>query len=816
MPPILSLLCAGTSAGLFFFAQSLPVMRTFHDQPYAGAIFQGFGSLTALGWHVALANLGLFAFWLASSLIEARLLRRDFRETARQDAASYLPLCLLLFALLRFNAFMAHYFEGLLLLAHSGAFLLPLAALIGVAYLKISRGEANRRRRPPKADPAEAGASWRLLAGLFLSAFFIYAAVGLYINREIGRGGDEPHYLLIAHSLAHDRDLAISNNYKRQDYRAFFSQPLDAHVSIGKDGTRYSIHPIGLPLLLVPAYALKGYKAALLEMCLMAACLSALLFLIAESLTRSRWLSLLLWGTVSFTPPLLFYASQFYPETPSALGVAAAYHLIRSDDRRRRWRPVLLGVTLAYLPWLQQRMILPAALLWGYHLYAIWRDNANGTADMPALRFSAAAPTLMFAASGLLMAGYYYVLFGNPLPNAPYLSVGVKSVFSAEIFLKEGLLGLLFDQEAGLFVFAPYFMLAAAGWLFLWRKNRAEACALFAVAASIYIPCAGFTLQWRGAWSPVARYMVALLPVVFAPLCLAVERAARTRHRYLLAALLLLGFAWSYQFLRAPDTLLMWNRGINSTFQESANLLPVFRYFPSFTRGTVGNAPLTAIWLGLIALLTLDLWRTEPLRPRISPTGAICPLKTLFAAYAGLIAAFGLWTFLKITPAAPIYLTNAHNRALRNFMAEAGGNVALRQEFSGLAALPREAFRFAYLGREKVGKQGKTPPGFLVTGPYEPYKRGKYTAYFQMAAQPHSPTETLAQLDIAAHSGIKIFAERAVAGQDFPTPGQAELVPLPFELTEDVTDLETRVYYEGAADVTVKRVFIEPAFSLTE
>ena len=692
-----SLLCAGTSAGLFLFARSLPVMRAFHDQPYAGAIFQGFGSLTALGWHVALANLGLFAFWLASSLIEARLLRRDFRETARQDAASYLPLCLLLFALLRFNAFMAHYFEGLLLLAHSGAFLLPLAALIGVAYLKISRGEANRRRRPPKADPAEAGASWRLLAGLFLSAFFIYAAVGLYINREIGRGGDEPHYLLIAHSLAHDRDLAISNNYKRQDYRAFFSQPLDAHVSIGKDGTRYSIHPIGLPLLLVPAYALKGYKAALLEMCLMAACLSALLFLIAESLTRSRWLSLLLWGTVSFTPPLLFYASQFYPETPSALGVAAAYHLIRSDDRRRRWRPVLLGVTLAYLPWLQQRMILPAALLWGYHLSAIWRDNANGTADMPALRFSAAAPTLMFAASGLLMAGYYYVLFGNPLPNAPYLSVGVKSVFSAEIFLKEGLLGLLFDQEAGLFVFAPYFMLAAAGWLFLWRKNRAEACALFAVAASIYIPCAGFTLQWRGAWSPVARYMVALLPVVFAPLCLAIERAARTRHRYLLAALLLLGFAWSHQFLRAPDTLLMWNRGINSTFQESANLLPVFRYFPSFTRGTVGNAPLTAIWLGLIALLTLDLWRTEPLRPRISPTGAICPLKTLFAAYAGLIAAFGLWTFLKITPAAPIYLTNAHiapceiswlrltgtSRCIRNFQ----GLPRFREKRSGLRIL---------------------------------------------------------------------------------------------------------------------------------
>jgi hypothetical protein len=48
--------------------------------------------------------------------------------------------------------------------------------------------------------------------GLFLSIFLLYLSVSLWINYAISTTGDEPHYLMITHSLLHDRDLDLKNN----------------------------------------------------------------------------------------------------------------------------------------------------------------------------------------------------------------------------------------------------------------------------------------------------------------------------------------------------------------------------------------------------------------------------------------------------------------------------------------------------------------------------------------------------------------------------------------------------------------------------
>ena len=68
--------------------------------------------------------------------------------------------------------------------------------------------------------------------------------------------GDEPHYLVIAQSLWRDGDFKIENNHQRGDYREYFSRDLDPHyLTRGADGEIYSIHPVGLPMLLAPVYA---------------------------------------------------------------------------------------------------------------------------------------------------------------------------------------------------------------------------------------------------------------------------------------------------------------------------------------------------------------------------------------------------------------------------------------------------------------------------------------------------------------------------------------------------------------------------------
>ena len=70
--------------------------------------------------------------------------------------------------------------------------------------------------------------------------------------------GDEPHYLLMTHSLIVDGDLELSANYNDADYFGFFpAQNLSPHTKPGLvERSRYSIHSYGLSALLVPWYAL--------------------------------------------------------------------------------------------------------------------------------------------------------------------------------------------------------------------------------------------------------------------------------------------------------------------------------------------------------------------------------------------------------------------------------------------------------------------------------------------------------------------------------------------------------------------------------
>src|SRR6185436_3242590 len=75
--------------------------------------------------------------------------------------------------------------------------------------------------------------------------------------------GDEPHYLVMAQSLWRDHDLKIENNHDRGDYREYYISDLAPHyLRRGSDEEIYSIHPIGLPIILAPVYALGGYQGS--------------------------------------------------------------------------------------------------------------------------------------------------------------------------------------------------------------------------------------------------------------------------------------------------------------------------------------------------------------------------------------------------------------------------------------------------------------------------------------------------------------------------------------------------------------------------
>src|SRR4029453_6076470 len=189
---------------------------------------------------------------------------------------------------------------------------------------------------------------------IFLASLILYLAFGWRSLSTAGLEGDEPHYLIITHSLLVDRDLKIENNHARADYASFYEGELapESHRR-GQDGAIYSIHGPGLPVLLLPGYALAGVRGAMLTVSVLAA-LAALAVFDVALLVSAPGIALLTWAGVCLTVPFVPHAWLMYPEIPCALVVAWAVLWLFSSPSRS-WVWLLRGTALACLPWLHTK-----------------------------------------------------------------------------------------------------------------------------------------------------------------------------------------------------------------------------------------------------------------------------------------------------------------------------------------------------------------------------------------------------------------------------------------------------------------------------
>ncbi|HEY7190586.1 MAG TPA: hypothetical protein VH436_28740, partial [Vicinamibacterales bacterium] len=85
---------------------------------------------------------------------------------------------------------------------------------------------------------------------------------GLSTHGTYAGSGDEPHYLIIAQSIAFDFDLDVENNYAQPGnlIGAGALQP-ELHARRGRNNIMRPVHDIGLPLLFAP-YVRVAYPAA--------------------------------------------------------------------------------------------------------------------------------------------------------------------------------------------------------------------------------------------------------------------------------------------------------------------------------------------------------------------------------------------------------------------------------------------------------------------------------------------------------------------------------------------------------------------------
>ena len=450
-----------------------------------------------------------------------------------------------------------------------------------------------RERRPWR--PGD-GAVAALVALTFL------LVVGLLMGHVMRRldpvTGDEPFYLVTAGSILHDGDIDELNNWLWRDVDAWLppnplppdwqgwprpARGFPPHASQTIQPGLYSKHGLGVPVLIVGPLAAGGRVGVVLFYGLIGALVAANIYLLARALGAGAGPALAITAALALTNPLLSYSFLIFPELPAALLTIYAFRRLLAPSNTPL-QALAVGLCLAVLPWLHARLALLAVAL-GVMALVRWARGQT--------RFSLRlllAPALASAAG---LVGFYVYFYGRPWPNTQD-HAGMTGSLAGWL---NGVAGLLLDQQWGLLIHAPVYLLVAAGGVALARTRPAVLGWLLLVIVPYYAFIAAYN-QWWGEWCPPARYLTTLAPLVAAPLA---ALWARGRPAVTVALVLLLsvpGLLVSVAFMLDPQVMYNHPTGRSAlllTLGARAGL-DLVRFFPSFVVPSVTAADVRLGW----------------------------------------------------------------------------------------------------------------------------------------------------------------------------------------------------------------------------
>jgi len=520
-----------------------------------------------LAWAVAvaLAAAGIAIVWC-----------RRTRGRLETLAATTAPLCILCLWWVPYLPWVPSRVPMLLLLAGPLRWGAAALAAIGCARAIIAATGGVR------AQPRLTGRT------VFIVSLLVLLLLGWHVKRVQGLGGDEPHYLVISHSLLVDHDVQIENNHTARHYADFSPGILPPHfLRRGANGAIYSIHAPGLPALLLPFYAAGGQWGALVFMVLAAALAARAVFDLAERLT-SPTVAAVTWAAVTFSIPFGLQSGLVFPEIPAALVMAwsAQWLWARVPDRAAPW--VWRGAALGLLPWLHTKFaLLTVAVAVWMAIKIRWRPGLAAAFLLP----------IAGSAAGWLL--FFYLVYGTPNPTVVYgYAQGAGLALSN---VPRGLLGLFLDQEYGLLVYSPVYALAVAGaWTMVRRRDlRWPAVALVTTIAAFVAATTQYYMWWGGTSVP-ARFLVPVLPLV-APLVAVAVHQIRSHGARALAALVVgLSIATFALVVADPGAELMYNDrdGTGRLLELLQARVPLTATLPSFIAPDwVAQLPRLAAWI---------------------------------------------------------------------------------------------------------------------------------------------------------------------------------------------------------------------------
>ena len=296
------------------------------------------------------------------------------------------------------------------LLAWQGLLAVPVWAAAIAAVIASHDGHSSSTAPAPRRLVLSHPVLAPVLAGLIATCASVWAWQSAYWWVP---GGDEPHYLVITQSVLRDGDLAIQDNHERGDYGEYFSGVLRPDfLNRGKDGRIYSIHAPGLPVAVLPAFAVGGYPAVVVLLIVCYGLASALAWRIGWRATGDAAAAWVGWAGTTLTWPVLAQSFTVYPDGASGMLLLVGAWLLLEAPSAPPWRLAMGSVALAALPWMHTRVsVLAAAMGVAVGLRLLRRPDRTR-----ALAAFAAVPV----ASAIAWFSFFEIIYGTWNPTAPY------------------------------------------------------------------------------------------------------------------------------------------------------------------------------------------------------------------------------------------------------------------------------------------------------------------------------------------------------------------------------------------------------------
>lgn len=263
-------------------------------------------------------------------------------------------------------------------------------------------------------------------------------------------------------------------------------------------------------------FALVQVYLSLLLSALPTAALAVLLFWWLQAVTPAVLPRLVVALGYGLATPAFAYANAFYGHQLAAFLLFAAYYLLaRAPARIGVGRALLVGLLLGYAFVTEYPVALMIAPIGLYALYICWQRRQL-------------APLFWLAAGGIAVAAgwmvYNTAIFGGPLELgysrselwADQHHTGFMSLTTPTF---DAVWGITFSPFRGLFLLAPWLLLALPGFVIWWRerRQRAEWWLALSVTGAIFLFNAASSMWWGG-FAIGPRYLLPMLPFLVLPI----------------------------------------------------------------------------------------------------------------------------------------------------------------------------------------------------------------------------------------------------------------------------------------------------------